>query len=63
MKYSELHRKLKKAGCYYTGQELAGHPQWFSPITGKYFPTSHHDSREVTKSTLKNIIRDSGVKL
>lgn len=23
MKYSELHKKLKKAGCYLTGKEVA----------------------------------------
>lgn len=41
MKYSELERKLKKAGCYYTGESLFGHPKWYSPITGKYFAMSH----------------------
>ncbi|MGN1239257.1 MAG: type II toxin-antitoxin system HicA family toxin [Paludibacteraceae bacterium] len=61
MKYSELHRKLRKAGCYPTGDSIAGHPKWYSPITGKYFPTSNHESHEVAPATLRNILRDSGI--
>lgn len=61
MKYSELHRKLRKAGCYPTGDEIAGHPEWYSPITKNYFPTSHHESHEVSPKVLKNILRDSGI--
>ena len=61
MKYSELHRKLKRAGCYPTGESIAGHPEWYSPITKKYFPTSNHESHEVAPKTLKNILRDSGI--
>ncbi|MBO4370448.1 MAG: type II toxin-antitoxin system HicA family toxin, partial [Paludibacteraceae bacterium] len=61
MKYSELHKRLRKFGCYPTGETIAGHPEWYSPITGKYFPTSHHLNHEVAPKTLKNIIRDSGI--
>ena len=61
MKYNELHRKLRKQGCYPTGKEIAGHPEWYSPITEKYFPTSHHDKKEVATGTLKKIIRDAGL--
>lgn len=63
MKYSELHRLLRKHGCYFANKQIAGHPAWYSPITGMYFPTSNHDSQEVKPGTLKNIIRDSGIKL
>jgi len=40
MKYSEIEKKLKKAGCHwvYDGKK---HPIWYSPITGKEFPLSH----------------------
>ena len=41
MKYSELERKIKKAGCYQEG-EMRGHPLWYSPRTGKYFKMSNH---------------------
>ena len=61
MKYNKLHRMLKKAGCYMTGNDIAGHPEWYSPKTGKYFPTSHHGSHEIAPKTLKNILRDAGL--
>lgn len=61
MKYSELERLLKKAGCYDTGESLFGHPKWYSPTTGKYFAMSHHHSQEVKPGTLKKIKEDSGL--
>ncbi len=62
MKYSELHRKLKRAGCYPTGGSVNGHPEWFSPITNKHFGTSHHESQEVKTGTLRSILRDAGIR-
>lgn len=62
MKYSEVEKKLAKAGCRYV-RDGKKHPIWFSPITGKEFQTSHHKSEEVKIGTLKSISRDSGVKL
>jgi predicted RNA binding protein YcfA (HicA-like mRNA interferase family) len=62
MKYSELEQSLRKAGCFLKSKK-GGHPQWYSPITGKTFGTSHHKNQEVASGTLKKIIRDSGVKL
>lgn len=61
MKYSELHRKLRKAGCYPTGLSMAKHPQWYSPHTGRMFYTSHHDKEEVAVGTLKKILREAGL--
>lgn len=55
MKYNELERLAKKAGCYDTGRQQAGHPLWYSPITGHYFQMSNHGSEEVAKSTLRAI--------
>ncbi len=62
MKYSELEKKLKKAGCYQvrTGGQ---HPIWHSPITGRDFPTSHHKSEVAKTGTVKSISKQSGVKL
>ena len=60
MKYSELERKLKKAGCYEDGK-MSGHPLWYSPITEKHFKMSQHKSQEVATGTLKSISNDSGV--
>lgn len=62
MKYSELHRKLRKVGRYPTGETINGHPEWYSPITKMRFPTSHHATEEVKKGTLRNIAKMSGVK-
>ena len=64
MKYNELHRLLREIGCYpLKGKEIAGHPAWFSPLTGQKFPTSHHLSEEVKRGTLRNILKASGLKL
>lgn len=63
MKYSELHRILKAQGCYLTGMQRHGHPEWYSPITGIKFITSNHTSQEVKAGTLKAIAKQSGIKL
>lgn len=61
MKYNELHRLLKRIGCYPTGKENGGHPEWYSPKTGNTFPTSHHGSQEVKPGTLKSIKKAAGL--
>ena len=61
MKYNELERLLVSAGCRKTEKQWAGHPLWYSPITGKLFTTSNHGKQEVAAGTLKSIKRDSGV--
>ena len=61
MKYSELERKLKKAGCSFA-KNGKKHPIWYSPITGNYFELSHHKSEEAKYGTLKSISKESGVK-
>lgn len=30
MKYKELEKKLKAAGCYPVGKQMSGHPLWYS---------------------------------
>lgn len=61
MKYSELERLLKENGCYELDRQ-GNHPMWYSPITGKTFPTGHHGSQEVKKGTLKSIKKLAGIK-
>ena len=61
MKYNELERLLAEGGCVKTKKQRAGHPLWYSPITGKFFTTSNHGKQEVASGTLKSIKRDSGV--
>lgn len=62
MKYSEIHRKLQAAGCY-VFRKGKRHPVWISPITGKFFETSYHESEEAKKGTLVSIQKMSGVAL
>lgn len=61
MKYSELERMLREHGCYEVSRK-GGHPLWYSPITGKTFPTGHHGSQEVKNGTLQSIKRMAGIK-
>ena len=61
MKYSEIERKLKKAGCYFVYD--GDHPYWYSPLTGNVFPLSHHKSQEAKRGTMIAISKISGVKL
>ncbi len=62
MKYSELEKILKKAGCYYSFTSKNGHPYWYSPISKKEIKMSHHKSEEVKKGTLNNILKNAGLK-
>lgn len=61
MKYSELEKILKKAGCrfYMNGKK---HPQWINPKTGVIFLLSYHKSEEVKKGTLNSILKAAGLK-
>lgn len=61
MRYGELKRKLRKAGCYKTS-EGENHEKWYSPITGNSFPVGRHDNQEVKSGTLQSILKQSGVK-
>lgn len=60
MKYSEIERKLKKAGCY-EKRNGGNHPIWYSPITGRTFSTSHHKSADAKPKTVESISKQSGV--
>lgn len=60
MKYSELEKLLKKAGCY-PEHEGGNHRIWYSPITGERFPVGHHKTQEVPKGTLKGILSAAGL--
>ncbi|MCQ2071739.1 MAG: type II toxin-antitoxin system HicA family toxin [Bacteroidaceae bacterium] len=48
-------------GCVDTGSQQAGHPLWYSPITGKTFQLSNHTSQEVATGTLRKILKDAGL--
>ena len=61
MRYGELKRKLRKAGCYKVKDEKK-HEKWYSPTTGKYFRVGRHDGPQVAPGTLDSILKDAGLK-
>ena len=61
MKYSELKKMLKKYGCR-LDHECGRHEIWYSPITNKMFPIGRHKSEDVASGTLKEILRQAGIK-
>ena len=62
MKYTELERKLRKIGCYDTGAQANEHPLWYSPKSGRIFKLSNHGVHEVPRGTLRQILKDAGLK-
>lgn len=61
MKYNELERLVRRAGCYDTGEQQAGHPLWYSPKTGISFQMSNHGKEEVASGTLRKIKKAAGI--
>nr|DAG78041.1 MAG TPA: toxin [Caudoviricetes sp.] len=60
IKYSELERELKKAGCYIL-KEGSNHSIWFSPVSGQKFTVPRHKTQDVPKGTLKSIRTAAGL--
>lgn len=60
MKYSELEKRLRQAGCYIL-KEGANHTIWFSPITGQKFPVGRHKTQDVPNGTLRSILKAAGI--
>lgn len=57
MRYNELTKRLRKAGCYVT-RHGARHDLWFSPITGVEKAVPRHSTQEVKKGTLRTIEKE-----
>jgi len=62
MKYAELKRKLIKAGCQFVKQK-SNHEWWFSPIKNQHFPIQRHGNMDIGINLIKQIEKESGVKL
>lgn len=60
MRYSELEKIIKQAGCYIL-KEGANHSIWYSPITQQKFPVGRHKTEEVPTGTLKSIKKAAGI--
>ena len=62
MNYSELKKRLLAAGCYMAKQK-SNHEWWYSPLTEQHFPIQRHNKMDIGKNLLKQISKESGVKL
>ncbi len=60
MKVSEMKRLLRKVGCKKI-REGGNHEEWKSPITGKTFQVSRHNSQELATGTEKKIRKQAGL--
>ena len=60
MKYNELYRKLRKAGCFLL-HHGAGHDKWMNPGNGKSTWVGRHGTEEVPTGTLKTIYQELGL--
>lgn len=61
MKYSELEKMLRRAGCT-IHHEGARHTIWYSPITQETFPVGRHKNEDVKSGTLNAILKAAGQK-
>lgn len=56
MKYSELKKMLRNAGCILQRQG-ARHEIWTNPQTGAQATVPRHDAQEVNKKTERSILK------
>ncbi|MBP5565922.1 MAG: type II toxin-antitoxin system HicA family toxin [Bacteroidales bacterium] len=62
MKYSELRKILRQSGCTVVRQG-ANHEIWYSSKTRRHFPVARHNADEVYTGTLRDIVKQSGIKI
>lgn len=60
MRYSELYRKLRKAGCFLLHHGKC-HDVWKNPANGKKAMVPRHGTEEVPIGTLKSICQELGL--
>ncbi|MBE6262617.1 MAG: type II toxin-antitoxin system HicA family toxin [Prevotella sp.] len=56
MKYNQLYKELRKAGCLLT-LHSAEHDEWFNPANGKKIRIPRHGSHEVKTGLLRKIYK------
>lgn len=61
VKYNELYRKLRRAGCSLL-QHGGRHDKWVNPANGKETWIPRHGTEEIPKGTLNSIYRQLGLK-
>jgi predicted RNA binding protein YcfA (HicA-like mRNA interferase family) len=57
MKYYDLLKSLKKAGCFII-RHGARHDIWYSPVTGLSRPVPRHGAKEVPTGLLKSLEKE-----
>jgi predicted RNA binding protein YcfA (HicA-like mRNA interferase family) len=62
MRYSELHRKLKRLGYERLRQAGGSHEIWWLPGTDLRTVIPNHPSKEVLPGILRAILKDLGLK-
>lgn len=60
MKYNELYKKLRKAGCLQF-QHGKRHDIWKNPVNGNFIAVPRHGTEEVPIGTLRSIYRKLGL--
>ena len=60
MKYNELYKKLRKAGCFLL-QHGKRHDRWRNSHNGKETMVPRHGTQEVPEGTLKTIYQELGL--
>ncbi len=60
MRYSELEKQLREAGCE-IHREGKSHTMWINPQTGVKFMVPRHKTQEVPIGTLKSIKKSAGL--
>ena len=60
MKYNELYKKLRNAGCVLL-RHGARHDLWVNPSNGKPTWIGRHGTEEVPTGTLKSIYQELGL--
>ena len=61
MRINELRELLREKGCCCI-RNGKRHEQWYSPLTGATFPVPRHGTKEVPNGTLRNILKQAGIK-
>ena len=62
IKYSELERMIKEAGCEIV-REGKSHTLWRNPSTGKTFTVPTRKTQDVPPGTFRSIAKSAGLRL
>ncbi|MEA3343919.1 MAG: type II toxin-antitoxin system HicA family toxin [archaeon] len=59
----ELISKLKKGGFVFDRQAKGSHEIWYNPVTCKRTVVPNHPGKDISKGTLRAIIKEAGLTL